>query len=103
MGAITMMRENVLKIIKAHQDDLFKMGVVHLAVFGSVARGDDHSESDVDVVIDVDPTKVTGIFAIGHIQESLKDWIGRSVDVARRDRLNSTITAEIKKDAINAF
>ena len=98
-----MNRDDILCTLRHRQADLAQMGVRHAALFGSVARGDDRPDSDVDVMIDVDSAIVRGIFAIGHIQQSLQDWIGRPVDLARRDRLRPGIATEAEHDAIDAF
>jgi predicted nucleotidyltransferase len=37
-------------------------GVAHAAVFGSVARGDDRPDSDVDILVDLDPAIVVTVF-----------------------------------------
>jgi predicted nucleotidyltransferase len=98
-----MNRDDILFSLRHRQADLARMGVRHAALFGSVARGDDRPDSDVDVMIEVDSAIVRGIFAIGHIQQSIQEWIGRPVDLARRDRLRPQIAAEAEHDAIDAF
>ncbi len=37
----------VLRTLRAHRTDLERMGVVHAAIFGSVARGEDRPDSDI--------------------------------------------------------
>jgi predicted nucleotidyltransferase len=98
-----MNRDDILATLRDRQTDLTRMGVRHAALFGSVARGDDRPDSDVDVMIDVDAAIVRGIFAIGHIQQSMEDWIGRPVDLARRDRLRPGVAREAEQDAVDAF
>ncbi len=103
-----MTRDHVIHILRAHEPDLTQMGVIHAAVFGSVARGsvargDDREDSDVDIIIEIDPVKVHSIFAMGRIQNTLEGWIGRPVDVARRDRLRPGVGAEAERDAAHAF
>ncbi|RAU21788.1 nucleotidyltransferase [Paramagnetospirillum kuznetsovii] len=98
-----MIRDDVTRILRARRDDLVRMGVVHAAIFGSVARGDERPDSDIDIMIEVDPAIVRGIFAIGGIQQSLEEWIGRSVDLARRDRLRPGIAEEAARDGVHAF
>ena len=79
------------------------MGVRHAAVFGSVARGGDRPESDVDILVEVDPAIVRSIFAYGGIQQSLESWLKRSVDLAGKDRLRPGVAAEVERDQIVAF
>ncbi len=98
-----MIRDEVIAILRSRQAELGRLGVVHASLFGSVARGEDRPDSDVDVMVEVDPAIVRGIFAIGRIQQTIQEWVGRPVDVARQDRLRPGIASEATKDAINAF
>lgn len=96
-------RNQVIDIIRANQSMLTDLGVVHVAVFGAVARGDDRPGSDVDIMIEVDPAKVHGILGLGRIQVRFEKMVGRSVDLARRDRLRPHVAVEAEKDAVHAF
>jgi predicted nucleotidyltransferase len=53
---------SVLETLRAHEADLRGMGVSHAAVFGSVARGDAGSGSDIDVMVELDDNHPMGIF-----------------------------------------
>lgn len=98
-----MIRDQVIDTLRARRTDLAQMGVTHAAIFGSVARGEDRNDSDVDVMVEVDQTKIRGIFAMGRIQSSMQEWIGRPVDLARRDRLRPNIAVEAEREAVHAF
>jgi uncharacterized protein len=95
--------DHVVRVLRAQQAVLVRRGVLHAAVFGSVARGDNREDSDVDVMVEVDPAKFTTIFDLGEIQQSLEEWLGRAVDVARRDRLRPNVAAEAEQEAVHAF
>lgn len=60
--------DHVIDMLRARRPSLVRMDVLHAAVFGSAARGDNRDHSDVDVMVEVDPTKVATIFDIGEIQ-----------------------------------
>ncbi|MGO8869029.1 MAG: nucleotidyltransferase family protein [Alphaproteobacteria bacterium] len=94
---------HVIRTLKAHRPGLERMGVRHAAVFGSLARGEERPESDVDILIETDPAVVHSLFAYGGIQQSLEDWIGRPVDLAGKERLRPGAAAEVERDAIHAF
>src|SRR6266516_5009335 len=93
----------VLRTLRNHRADLERMGVVHAAIFGSVARGEERTDSDIDIIIEVDPSVVRSIFGYGGIQQALEEWIGRPVDLAGKDRLRPGVAAEAEKDQILAF
>jgi hypothetical protein len=94
---------SVLKTLRAHRADLERMGVVHAAIFGSVARGEAASNSDVDILVEIDPAAVDTLFGYAEIQQAIEEWIGRPIDVARKDRLRPGVAAEAERDQIVAF
>jgi predicted nucleotidyltransferase len=89
--------------LRALQPRLELDGVRHAALFGSVARGDDVPESDVDVVLDLDPAKHVGLFELVAIAEFLKEALGRPVDVATRASLRPGRHDEILADLYEVF
>lgn len=60
-------------------------GIHHPRVFGSVARGDDHVESDIDLLVDLDPD-VSVIRLIG-LERELSELLGRPVDLVPAESL----------------
>ena len=93
----------ILRLLRAHRDDLEKIGVRHADIFGSVARGEERPDSDVDILVDLDPAVVRDLFAYSRVQRTLQDLIGLPVDVAQRGRLRDEMKADISRDSINAF
>jgi predicted nucleotidyltransferase len=71
-------------------------GVRNVRVFGSVARGEDDLESDVDLLVDLDPG--VGLFALGALQTELEEMLGRDVDVVVARALRESVAATV--DAI---
>lgn len=75
-------------------------GVRSLCVFGSVARGEDKSDSDVDLFVDM-PPKALKMVALKHY---LQDILGRRVDLIRsRVTLDPFLLKQIEKDGITIF
>jgi uncharacterized protein len=54
-------------------------GLTNLRVFGSVARGQDRPDSDVDLVADLPPGM--GLLGLGRVQAELEDILGARVDL----------------------
>ena len=97
-----MNRDEVIAVLRAHEPELKAAGVVSLALFGSVARGDNRDDTDVDVVVRLSDEASQGGFAYFGRLEALRDrltvTVGRPVDViaepVRRDRLRRAIETE---------
>jgi len=77
-------RSDVLERLRHHRDELTRLGVAHLALFGSVARDQADDLSDVDVVVDTTDGTPPGLFKLGEIADQLEHILGRSVDVISR-------------------
>ena len=75
---------------------LRKRGAVEASLFGSVARGDYRSDSDVDLLVKFDRNKKTSLFDLVSIQEELEKKIGRRVDLITK--LNKYVEPYVKAD-----
>jgi uncharacterized protein len=84
-------RERILVIASKH-------GARNLRVFGSMARGDDGDDSDLDLLIESGP-QATPFFPGGLIAD-LQDLLGRKVDVLTERSLPRTIREQVLKDAV---
>jgi hypothetical protein len=74
-----------------------EFGVNSLCIFGSVARGDNRDDSDVDVCVDMPPKALK----ISALKIFLQDLLGTSVDVVRKHPyLDSFLLNEIDRDGI---
>ncbi|MGH3903054.1 MAG: nucleotidyltransferase family protein [Pseudonocardiaceae bacterium] len=65
-------RDVILEIARHH-------GVLDVRVFGSVARGDAHRGSDVDLLVELEPDR--SLFDLGGLLMDLRDLLGEAVDV----------------------
>jgi hypothetical protein len=50
-------KENILKTLKANKPKFSKFGIINIGLFGSYIRGEQSSESDIDLLIDFEPEK----------------------------------------------
>lgn len=73
-------------------------GVVDARLFGSVARGDDRPDSDVDLLVTLPPG--SGLFALGRLAQDLEGLIGAPVDVIPSDGLKPDVRGRIERDAL---
>jgi predicted nucleotidyltransferase len=89
--------------LRAKRAELEAMGVRHVAVFGSVARGTEGPKSDLDLLIETDPDYFKTILAYGGLQVSLEQWFDRPVDVSDRALLPQHVVEAADAEKIIAF
>lgn len=75
---------HVLRTLQKARPELEAQGVVRLAVFGSVARMEDRPDSDIDIVVDIDPTRRIDIVDLAGIGGFIERLLGSPVDIVRR-------------------
>jgi uncharacterized protein len=75
-----------------------KYGATNLRIFGSVARGDDRPDSDIDILIDQE--RRWSLFDQIGMMQDLEDLLECKVDLATADALRARIKDRIFKDAI---
>ena len=102
-----MKRDEVIEKLRAHEPELRAEGVASLSVFGSIARGDDKDDSDVDVVVRLTPDPAQSGFAyfgkIDKLSQRLEAILGRAVDVIAEPVQKERLRREIEKERIVAF
>ena len=73
-------------------------GVTNLRVFGSVARGTDRPDSDLDLLADVPPDM--GLLGLGRVQAELEDIVGSQVDLVPAGDLKPGVRARADRDLV---
>ncbi len=98
-----MTRDEIIEKLKEREADLRAQGVAHAALFGSVARGDDRPDSDIDILVDLAPAIVVTIFDYAGVKDFIADMFDRPVDVVSRESLKPRLRPEAAADAIYSF
>jgi len=98
-----MNRDEVISKLRAHEAELKAAGIVRLSVFGSVARGANSPESDVDLLADFDKTKHYTLLTMGRIENHLADLLGTRVELSSPEWLKESVKNQILREAIPAF
>lgn len=92
-----MQRSDVLQRLAAHKDDLIRMGVKTLAVFGSVARDEARQDSDVDILVEFQGPATFNSYM--DLKFFLEDLLGRPVDLVTRKSVRPRVKAQIENEA----
>ena len=95
--------QEIIARLRKNEPALRDRGVRHAALFGSSARGDQRADSDVDIMIEVDPAARIGIYEYVAIKDYIAGLFDIRVDVVRRDRLKPYVRPIATRDAIYAF
>jgi len=91
--------EDILAILREAKPDLVRrFGVRDLALFGSYARGEQQEASDVDVLVDVDPS--IGLRFV-ELATALEDLLGLPTDVVSIRSLNPKAREEIEREVLH--
>ena len=81
-----MKRDEVIATLQNHRAELQRRGVVHAALFGSVARDEARADSDIDIMIDIDPQTGDGMSIYDYV--NLKRFMERRIWNTVRDALH---------------
>jgi len=96
-------KERILEILRAHEAELRASGLIHLRLFGSVARGESRPDSDVDLMAEFDQSKPLTLLTLSQHQYRLEDLLGAQVDLSQPEAMYPKIRARALAEAVLAF
>jgi predicted nucleotidyltransferase len=96
-------RARVLRLLHEQAPCLRARGITALSLFGSIARGEAGPKSDIDLLIETDPTACLGFFELFDLREELATLLGRPVQFAFETGMRPWLRAWIEEDRIGVF
>lgn len=88
----------ILKTFKASKAAQY--GIIRIGIFGSVARGEQLEDSDVDICVDL---ATPSMFNLVHIKDDLQQLFGCSVDIVRlRQNMDALLLRNIMEEGVYA-
>ena len=84
-------REEILRIAA-------KYGASNVRIFGSVARGEADEQSDIDLLVDLEPKR--SLLDLAGLLVDLEELLGCKVDVVPEDSLRKHIKDRVLKEAV---
>lgn len=89
-------------LLKAKRDEILrtanKHGASNVRIFGSVARGEADADSDIDLLVDVEPGRT--LFDLSELIFDLQELLGHDVDLVTEKGLHTRIRERVLKEAI---
>ena len=90
------------EIVKERRQDILRTAAKHgarnLRVFGSVARGEARPDSDLDILVDMEPGR--SLLDMGGLLMDLQDILGCRVDVVTEKGLRERIREKVLREAV---
>ena len=96
-------KDEILTALATLEKPLRERGLKSLAVFGSVIRGEARTDSDIDVLVDVEPDVRFSLIDLVALKDFLEDRLNRKVDVVTKSGLESTIRDRVLSEAESVF
>lgn len=94
--------EEIKNILNKNREFLRnKFNAVNFLLFGSYAKGEQTSESDIDFLVEFDASKNVDMFDFIDLQEYLEELFGKNIDLGTPKGLKSFIKSAILKEAIS--
>jgi predicted nucleotidyltransferase len=98
-----MTREEVIAAIRKNAEAIRAEGVTKLAIFGSRARGDNRTNSDIDVLIEVEPDISFSILDLIGVEHIIQDATGLPAQVTMRRSMPPRFAQRIADDILEVF
>jgi uncharacterized protein len=96
------MRMNIETRLQQKRDEILaiaaKHGAYNVRLFGSVARGEADANSDVDLLVELEPNR--SLLDLGGLLMELQELLGCSVDVVTEKGLRQRIRDRVLSEAI---
>ena len=95
-------RDAAIAKLKEHEAELKQLGVEHLYLFGSTARGASREDSDVDLFFD-HPEGSLGLYQLMDLKDAAARILGRKTDIMTRRSLHPALRERIEASAVQVF
>ena len=96
-------KEQVLAILRSHEAELQSHGIRHAALFGSVARGEQGPDSDIDILIELEPDDKRSVYGYVGLTRVVAELFSVPVDVVDKWHLKPDLVDDVSADAIYVF
>jgi predicted nucleotidyltransferase len=89
--------------LAATEPELRRRGVRHLAVFGSIACGNDRQDSDVDLAVEIEHGRAFSLIRMEDTRLLLEDVLHRPVDLGEIENLRPPVRESFDRDRVLIF
>jgi predicted nucleotidyltransferase len=95
--------EAVIERLRSLELELRREGIAQMSLFGSVARGEAHADSDVDLAVVLDKAARVSLIGLAGLELHLGEVLGRPVELLTLPIKNPWIRASVERDIRHVF
>ncbi|MCA6110205.1 nucleotidyltransferase family protein [Bradyrhizobium cenepequi] len=98
-----MTRDEIIAAIRNNADAIKATGVSKLAIFGSRVRGDNRSDSDIDVLVEIEPDVSFSLLNLIGVEHIIEDATGLEAQATLRRSLTPRFAQRIADEIVEVF
>jgi uncharacterized protein len=98
-----MKSDDVIARLREHQAELRSAGIVRLSLFGSTARNEARTDSDIDLLAAFDDDQSLSLLDIIGIENRIADLLGHPVDLIEEGSLRPRARQSVSRELVRAF
>ncbi len=102
-GRLDPRKEEIVAALKALEPELRRRGIASLALFGSVVRGEAKPDSDVDILVAIDPAAEFDLVDLVGVKNLIGERLRREVDVVEEGSIKPLVRDGILAEAETVF
>jgi predicted nucleotidyltransferase len=98
-----MTRERAVEILRSRRSELTADGIAQLSLFGSAARGEQRSDSDIDLLAVFDANRRISLLHVARLEVRLAAMLGCSVDLVEEGAMKQRVSESAGPDLLRVF
>ena len=93
----------IINTLRDQKENLQKLGVAHIELFGSVVRNEADKDSDIDVAVEFKQRKGMSLTRFASLQNEFENILKAKVDLSERQSLKRSVKRGLNRDSVRVF
>lgn len=95
--------DDMMSRIRREETELRRRGILHLSIFGSTARGEERSDSDIDIAVDIEPGHPFSLIRMEDTRLRLEEILGYPVDLGETAAFRPAVRTAFDQEHVRVF
>ena len=95
-----MMLDATKQVLNEEKNRLRNLGVDRVGIFGSVVRGEERPESDVDILLELQPNHNLTLLSLVELEDYLSDRLSRKADIVIGSSIKPLIKEKVYREVL---